>query len=129
MHQSYVYIRPLYINFCKQTVKDYGYTICVIYTNNRVLLNSSDFAYKRPLDSTKCGNSQEGVTKDMYNILLEYSNNYLKDLKKIQEYNNKIQDEEEMAQKKAIGKWVSLLQQRDKVLPLSSSLSFTPYLK
>jgi len=58
------------------------------------LFNSSDFTYKRPLDSTKSstkyGNGWEGVTKDMYNILLERSNNYLKDFIKKKEDNNKI---------------------------------------
>jgi len=65
------------------------------------LLNFSDFAYKRPLDSTegstKCGNGWKGVTKDMYNILLERFNNYLKDLIKKKENNDKIWDKEESA--------------------------------
>jgi len=58
------------------------------------LLNSSDFTYKRPLDSTegstKYSNGWEGVTEDIYNILLERFNNYLKDLIKKKEDNNKI---------------------------------------
>ena len=86
--------RPLYINFRKQTIEGYYCTIYVIYIKDRVLLNSSDFAYKRHLGSTKgstkYSNSQEGAIKDMYNILLEYSNNYLKDLIKKKEDNNKI---------------------------------------
>ena len=111
--------RPLYINFRKQTIEGHCYTIYVIYINNRVLLNSSDFAYERHLGSTKgstkCGNGQEGVTEDMYNILLEYSNKYLKDLIKKKEDNNKIWDEEEKAQKEAAKKQASRLQQDDKL--------------
>ena len=47
----------------------------------------------------------------MYNILLECFNNYLKDLIKKKKENNKIQDKEEKAQKKAVEKQVSFLQQ------------------
>jgi len=54
------------------------------------LLDFSDFTYKRPLDSTKCGNSWKGATKDMYNILLECSNNYLMDFIKKKEDKDKI---------------------------------------
>jgi len=53
--------RPLYINFRKQTVEGHYYIIYVIYIKDYILFNSSDFAYKRPLNSTKsstkCGNS------------------------------------------------------------------------
>jgi len=86
--------RLLYINFYKQTIKGHCYTVYIIHIKDHILFNSSDFTYKRPLDSTKgstkCGNSWEGTTKDMYNILLECSNNYLKDFIKKKEDNNKI---------------------------------------
>ena len=45
----------------------------------------------------------------MYNILLVYFNNYLKNLIKKKEDNNKIWDEEEKAWKEAIEKRASLL--------------------
>ena len=89
--------RPLYINFRKQIIKCHRYTVYVIYTKDRVLLNSSDYTYKRPLYSTKYGNGQKGALKDIYNILLVRSNNYLKDLIKKKEDNNKIRDKEEKA--------------------------------
>ena len=109
----------LYINFRKQTIEGHCYTVCIIYIKDYILLNSSDFAYKRPLDSTKdsteYGNGQEGAIKDMYNILLKRSNNYLKDLIKKKEDNNKIQNKEESVWKETIKKQVYLLQQDDKL--------------
>jgi len=94
MAHAIFFSRFLYINFRKQTIEGHCYIICIIYIKDYILLDFSDFAYKRPLNntkgSTKYGNGWEGVTKDIYNILLERSNNYLKDFIKKKEDNNKI---------------------------------------
>ena len=70
------------------------YTTYIIYTKDYILLNFSNFACKRPLNSTKnstkCGNSWEGTIEDIYNILLKRFNDYLKDLTKKKEENDKI---------------------------------------
>jgi len=75
-------------------MKGHCYIIYIIYIKDYILFNSSDFTYKRPLNSTKgstkYSNSWEGVTEDIYNILLERFNNYLKDLIKKKKDNNKI---------------------------------------
>ena len=100
-------------------MKGHSYTICVIYTKDSILFDSSDSACKRPLDSTaECGNSWEDAINDIYNILLVHSNNHLKNLIKKKEDNNKIRDEEieirNKAQENAIKMRVSLSQGDDK---------------
>lgn len=70
-----------------------------------ILLNSSNFAYERPpystKDSARCGDGQEDTIEDIYNVLLVHFNNYLKNLIKKKEENDKIWDEEAKVWEKA----------------------------